>query len=820
MSTLTSGTATDLVNEIRSEQRQQQRRRVVRVIVALVALVTLLVAGKILFDRHRLSSNLDTCRRHLAGGSQEDLDRAEAALRANLAMDAGHGRSLVALSLVQANRALVFGTDPAVAKTALEELDSSSSDARLAQIMLALVEGRREEARTLLAELDDSDALLPHAGAWLRARLALHTPADPGVMGTELQALTAVVEGGAANPEYARTAAGLAFRTGDVDGAAKRIVSAREQHPANLGLAVDELLFDAELHRRPAELEGLAEALLDRTDLAPPDRARVGLARTLIACHEARKKECTQGLKDAWSALPRWDHDARDRTLATAIFVGQAKRIRSWLEDGSMGDTMTGIYDAGASFAEGAMAQTLEALQSLPQEHPRVAELHALALIELERADEAGPWLDRADALLPERPALAVARARLAKDGAGLESLLELAQTHTGAFRVHTATGQAHLAGLVPDADKSAKNEIRAKAADAFQTALKSEPWPAEAALQLSILEMIKAWKKPAKAADALELLERAVKFAPDASKYTSELGIYLADLGFDRRAEPLLRKITEAPDPPARGLLRLVRLLSDRGPLNDEDLAASAKWLAAASKAGATPNEIQRHQARIEIAQRQDALLDAAYRRLSALLEADRKDLETRILLSEVLLRRDLDEAKSVLRVGLRLTPRSREARIHYRLARVEKRKRKARNAAGMSFRAFRAMIKERRPPFEVFEVANFTRDLWLEIGQIKGARTIGRDLSEYAPYHPASWVLRGRIQLAADYPDWALESAQKALELNDEYAPAQALLGECLAQRGKTAAAREAYEKAVKFGDGMSLQRVWRSRLKRLGG
>lgn len=823
MSTLTSETATDLVSEIRSEQRQQRMRRIVRILVVLFVVAALAVAAKLLFDRHRLASNLDACQEHLARGGHDDLDQAEAALRANLALDDGHTRSLAALALVQANRALVFGTDPAIAAATLEATDSNSTDAELARAMLSLVEDRRQDSRTILADLDEGDELLPGAATWLRARLALHTPADTRAIAEHLAALVAVIDAGpeAVGAEYERTAAGLAYRTGDVEAASTRIAAARGRHPANLGLAVDELLLDAELHRRPDELDALAQALLARTDLAPPDRARVGLARTLLRCHAADRDACAQGLKDAWGALPAWDHDARERTLATAVLHGLADRIRAWLEEERMGETMTGIYGAGADFAEGAVVDTLEKLQSLPQEHPRVAQLQALALVSQERFDEATPWIDRAIALLPERPELTVAKARVAAQtdaAAALETLTEVAEAHPGALRVHTAIGQAHLSSLADDADRKQRQAVRGRAAEAFQTALKQEPWPAEAGLQLAILEMIEAWDEPPRAADALALLEQAAKSNPHAAKYRAELGIYLADLGFSWRAEPLLRGITEAPDAPARALLRLVRLLTDQGPLSEEDLASSAKWLADAGKTGAEAADLQRHQARIELAQGEDALLDAAMRRLTAMLDADRRDLETRLLLADAQVRIDPDEAKHTLRVGLRVTPRNDEARIHYRLAVVEERRKKARNAASMAFRAFRAMIKERRPPFEVFEVAEFTRDIWMEIGQVKGARTIGRDLTKYVPYHPASWVLRGRIQLAAEYPDWALESAQKAIEIDAEFAPGHALQGECLAQRGRIDEAKAAYEKAIELGREDPQRRQWETRLRRL--
>ena len=103
----------------------------------------------------------------------------------------------------------------------------------------------------------------------------------------------------------------------------------------------------------------------------------------------------------AWDELPGWDKLSRTLALEMAMEAGDGERARKWIDEAGLRAPESDIYEAWVKLVEGDIMAALADLAALPQEHPHVALLQGLALVEQNRYAEAQPWLDRADKLLP-----------------------------------------------------------------------------------------------------------------------------------------------------------------------------------------------------------------------------------------------------------------------------------------------------------------------------------------------------------------------------------------------------------------------------------
>src|SRR5690606_11348898 len=106
-------------------------------------------------------------------------------------------------------------------------------------------------------------------------------------------------------------------------------------------------------------------------------------------------------LAAAWETLPQWDLGPRKLAIQTALEAGESAMPLAWLPGSGLGEAEQAIYAAWAVLLGGNVMEALERLESLPQEHPWVGYLQALALVEQRRFAEALPWVERVDAMLP-----------------------------------------------------------------------------------------------------------------------------------------------------------------------------------------------------------------------------------------------------------------------------------------------------------------------------------------------------------------------------------------------------------------------------------
>jgi len=478
-------------------------------------------------------------------------------------------------------------------------------------------------------------------------------------------------------------------------------------------------------------------------------------------------------------------------------------------------ETEARVYGAWAKLARGDIMASLEVLAELPQEHPRVAYLQALALVEQLRFEEAGPWIDRAEKLMPGLVELEVARARtelrLGDAAAAQGKLKALAEEEPYAPRAWTGLGEAYLA-QGDDVDFRAARK-------ALERAIEREPVPAEAMLRLAELWNSRRTQDPKAEREALGLLERAAKVNPYLPRYRQALAMQVADLGQRDRAIELLRGLVGVEGVDAEPLLQLVRFSLQRG-LPAEDLPAEIDdWLEAASKAGAAEADVERERARLAIAKGTNESLTDARDRLRKLLEATPGDIESRVLYSEAAAKLlDREDAELAIRKGLQATPSVAQGRLYLAWARIEARTGKRQRAASHARLGWLRMLEEDRPAVELLDAAELTTTLWLRHGKPKVAVSIARELTSRLASHSDAWTIRAATELRANKSAEALQSAERALDLDDTNPRAHELHGHCLLRFGYKDRARRAYERAIDLAKGTPQEELFRENLTRL--
>jgi Flp pilus assembly protein TadD len=450
-----------------------------------------------------------------------------------------------------------------------------------------------------------------------------------------------------------------------------------------------------------------------------------------------------------------------------------------------------------------------------------VAYVQALALVEQHRHTEAGPWLDIAQRSIPSRVDLTVAAARAqiqtGDAEAALAALDQLANAHPYAPRVWTGLGEAHLAS-------GAGAEASRKARQALDRALEREVVPAEARLLLAKLELDVVREDPAAWGRALELHEKAAETNPNLPRYRGALGVLLADMGHPRRAEETLRSVADEPGVDASSLIALARVSADRAAASGKTKQKKAgkqikEWLAAAEAAGAQADEVERARLLTAVALATPDSLSQLKTDVDKLAATAPKSVEIQVLRADVLRRTgDIEGAKQVMRLTMRRVPRRYRGRLHLMLARIEAQRGKRRAAAGLGWKGLTAMAKEPRPPAELLEAARFVVEQWQAIRQKGGARGVGRKLTQWVPFHPQAWLMRGKIQLDGGYLEYACASAEKAIALGPDIAEAHALLGECLRQSGDKERAKDSYTTAAKLARGTDLAKQYKKILRKL--
>lgn len=804
---------TDLVAEVHhqhveAEQEivRRRRRRVRRTIVVTILSVALLAglgfAGKLAWDHHRRSRAVDSAHAHLQAATSEDLQSALDDLDESLVVAPGDDESLTMLALVRAHQAPLSG-DATALREALERVpDPEAPAAILARGVAAAVEGDLAGVQTALdatTELDD-ERPLRRTRAWLQGVHALARIHELERVPEAIAALEATVSDDAWVPGHRRLIA-LQLRAGRLDDARARLQAARSAAPADLGLAVDEALLFAVAAEHEDGVVEVTERLESDERLTPRDRGRARLARALVALREGEsgRKNGRASLEAAWDELPAWDLDARDLAIEAALFSGWTERAETWAKSLNLDEEPAAIYRAWIELTEGDVGDSLEQCAKLPQAHPRVAWIQALALVEQGRWAEAGTWIERASAAFPERLTLRVAAARVqahvADPEAAVEVLEELADDDPGTPRVYTGLGQARLA-------VAGEKGSTSKAKKALRLALDHEPHPAEAAFLLGTLAERDAADKPAKIDEVIELFDKAAKIDPTTPRYRSNLGRVLAGYGDRARAEEVLRTLPDEPAPAPDDLLLLSRVVIERALRHGEKIPREdvEGWLTKAAEMGGNPVDLVHERARLELAAGGPEALAQTAANLGALLAQHPKDVSARVMHARALRRLgDLEGARASVREGIRRTLIVLDGRLYIEWAAIEDADGNERRAASLAYKGWRKVVAEPRPADELMILARIVADYWLAIDNTDVPRGVAKALLKRVPTRAEAFAFSARMHHLDGVNDEGCADAKKALELDPELAESHAARAECLISQHDYPKAREELQAAI---------------------
>ena len=638
--------------------------------------------------------------------------------------------------------------------------------------------------------------LARHHHRWLAGMLALGTGDSAALAQAvgEADALCAEVPEAVA---YHRLRARLQLQAGDPEAALASLAQVRAAARTHLGLAADEALMNASLRREFSGVADLTDQLLGQNlaqSLAPPDRGHALLARAVVHVHAGEAAAALARVDTAWPLLPWWDRTARTLALDLSLEAGDSTRARAWTEALAVPEPEAGVYRAWALLVDGDVMGGLAALADLPQEHPRVAYLQGLALVEQRRFEEAEPWLLRADTLLPGRVEIEVARARVAVHHGdpvtALRKLAGLAEEEVYAPRAFTGLGEAHLA------QAPASRDLRA-AQKALTRAVEREPRAAEAMLLLAQVWQLRRGEAPEGVANALRWYEQAAATNPRLPRYREALAGYLADLGQRARAEAMLRTLADEPGITAETPLRLADLVLEGEDVPTRDVH---KWLATAETLGADPAALVRTRARLDLSLGTATSLRAAQARLEQRLAQDPSDVDSRILLVRVrMAQRDDEAAETLVRNGIYTVGAGSSGRLFLAWAHLELRQRKRKQAALHARAALHRMQAEGRPAVELLDAADLAVGLFLRTEQIKLAQGITRELVRALPDSAEAWRLEARAQLDAGENSKARRAANKAIELAPEQPQNHELRAQIALRTGDRKAAVAALGQAV---------------------
>ena len=741
-------------------------RRLAPVVLALAAAAA--SAGWLLGSRAR-GRSFEQARALFQRGTPGDLRAAADELAA------GRGECMRAgEALARAQLWAEFGEDaePAAAAIAAAEGEREGcSDLRVAEGLLAFAAGDVPAATAALADarrFRSPVTLAPQQHRWLAGMLSLGTGDDAAAQQARAEALALCAEE-PRSVAYHRLLARLQLRAGDGDAALAALGRVRAAARTHLGLAADEALFNATLRREFSGVADLADQLLAR-ELGPHDRAHALLARAVVHVHAGESAAALARIDTAWPLLPWWDRAARALALDLSLEAGDSARARAWADALAAPEPDAGIYRAWALLVDGDVMAGLAALAELPQDHPRVAYLQGLALVEQRRFEEADPWLARADRMLPGRVEIEVARARvLVHTGdrvTALRKLAGLAEEEVYAPRAYTGLGEAHLAQARDSRDLRAAQK-------ALTRAVEREPRAAEAMLLLAQVWQRRRVEAPEGGRNALAWFEQAATTNPKLPRYREALARHLADLGRRARAEAMLRVLVAEPGIEADTPLLLADLTLEAPAHAPPEARAEelAAWIARAEALGADPAALLRTRARADLALGTAASLRAAQARLERRLEQDPADVDSRVLLVRVrMAQRDDESAETLVRNGIYTVGAGSSGRLFLAWARLELRQHKRKQAALHARAALRRMQGENRPTVELLDAADLAVTLFLRTEQHKLATSVTRELVAHLPDSDEAWRLEARAQLDAGETPRARRAAARALELGPE--------------------------------------------------
>lgn len=758
-----------------------------RLVVTLGSLAVAAAAVGWLLGSRSQGRSLEQARALFERGTAEDLGAAVELLAAGRGPC---GRS--AEALVRAQLWAEFGEDAEAARAAVAAASGereTCSDLRVAEGLVAFGDAAVDEANAALADarrFSSPQTLAHHHHRWLAGMLALGTGDEAALAQavTEARALCAEAPRTVA---YHRLQARLELRAGDPEAALAVLSRVREAARTHLGLAADEALTNAALGRELRGVADLADQLLARPQ-GPQDRGHALLARAVVHVHAGEAAAGLARVDTAWPLLPWWDRGARALAMDLSLEAGDSGRARAWVTEQAVPEPQAAIYQAWALLVDGDAMAALAMLAELPQEHPRVAYLQGLALVEQRRFEEAEPWLARVDRLLPGRVEIEVARARVAVQTGdkvtALRKLSGLAEEEVYAPRAYTGLGEAMLA------QPAERRDLRA-AQKALTRAVEREPRAAEAMLLLAQVWQLRRGEAPEGTRNALHWYEQAAASNPKLPRYREALAAYLADLGQHARAEAMLRKLVDEPGIGWQTPLLLVDLVLAR----DSSAGRDAQlWIGTASALGAEAAPLLRARALLDLSFGTAAGLRAAQTRLEQRLAEAPEDVDCRVLLVRVrMAQRDDEAAETLIRNGIYTVGAGSSGRLFLAWAQLEQRQHKRKQAGLHARAAFHRMQAEGRPAVELLAAGELAISMFLRTEQIKLALGVSRELTAQLPDSAEVWRLEARAQLEASEPAKARRAAARAIELAPEEPLGHELRAQIALRSGdrKTAAA-----------------------------
>lgn len=812
----------DLIEDIHRQQRRRTLKRAAQLVALAIALLLIGVAIKIFLDRQSKADALEEGYAHFAKGTPGELDKAIGVLQDSIdGVAAEDPPTLVARALVRVHRRAELGEGDEEARQAVDAVPGSPPGLALARGLLEFADGELEAAAESLAADRAVESELPPGPfvlderAWLHGMLAVaRTPDDAEALAAAVSELQARL---AEQPEQVSLRRVLALAhlvAGQTEPALTELQTAREQGRPLMGLAADEALYNAYLRQKLSGVASVADQLLEGAgvSMSPHDRAHAQLARAVVHVHSGEVEDGLRMLDLAWEGLPAWDRLSRRLAIQSALEAGDATRIDAWVEATRLPEAEGDIYRAWAVLVKGDVMDALRRLAELPQADPWVGYLQALALVEQGRFAEAAAWIERTEKLLPGRLEIEVARARVElRQGdkkVALRKLEALAQEEARAPRAWTGLGEAYLLQDEPNP------EGRAEARKALRRAIEREPFPAEAYLLLARMWDERRGKDAKAELEGLSLYEKAAEANPHLPRYREALALYLSEIGFSVRAREQLEAVADEPGVGWAPLVALVRIRIEAGEDGDAE-----PLLTKALERGAPPDEVTRLRARIDLDSDDKPRVAEAQVALATLLAQSPKDVEARVLYARTFLAQfDRKAAESAIRKGLAAVEDEQQGRLLWAWAELESRAGKRRLAAPRARRAWLAMEAENRPPTELLDVADLAMKLWLRLNKERTALVIAGQLTDRLGYHARAWTLRAGTELGAGEAAAARESAQRAIELDDEDPRAHEILGHALLRYGLKDRARKAYERAIELAKGTRLESEYRQNLRRL--
>ncbi|TPV94810.1 MAG: tetratricopeptide repeat protein [Myxococcales bacterium FL481] len=814
--------ASDLVGDIRRKEHRRQVRRRLLIAAGLLALLAAGVAAWQLFQAQARSARLADAAAEFERGNVVNLRRAAERLAHDRSetVAVAEARALLAVQLWAE-----FGFDEDAAREHVDRLDRDTVDydGAVAIALWHTVAGEfqsAEDAMTRAVE-QGGGTLAPGHHAYVAALLAI-AQRDREALATartELQQQLAQTPRAVA---LRRVSIAAAVAQKERGAALAELDAAREQHRDHMGLAADEALYNATFRQHVGGVASVAEQLLAAGDDVPPrDRAHAELALAAAQAYSGDFDQSLTRLKRVWPALPACDRLGRDLALELAILDGDGDLAREWIEASRVPPIEADLLGAAILISRGEIMESLEALAQLPQEHPRVAYLQGLALVEQGRVAEAEPWLRRADQLVPGRLDVEVALARvelhLNDADAALRKLEGLSEEEALAPRVWTGLGEAYR--VVAQRRGDDKDLLRA-AQRALERALERERAPAEAMLQLAMLHDSNRQRTPESPGKALDLFARAAETNPHLPRYAERYGRYLASLGHRHRALAQLAPLVERRGIEPATVLAAIRLAIELDEHPDRPSSeALDHWFERAEELRADPTALARERARRQLADGSRAALTAALEAMNQVIASHPIDSEARVLASRAALRLyERKEAETILRRGLANTPEPDRGLLYLQWASIEARTGARGKGAAHARVAWRLLQDSDGPAADALDAARLAVRLFIELDKPIPAFAVGRDISRAMPYHADAWVLRARGELAAKKSAEALEHAGQAVTVDPTNPFAHEMLGHCHMRFGHKDEARAAYTKAVEHARTPGQKKGFRDNLRRL--